>query len=143
MNKARPMPIGAMKVERCFSAASMKMQKMSCAVKNISMNKPRTADVSGLSVVRTESGPGKSADTTPAAAIAPRICEMIRSAALIQPIAPMRAIAMVTWRSQVSQEFTIWAVMTSSASTYSGIEKTTTDAEKDPNVDGQRKAKSQ
>jgi hypothetical protein len=137
------MPIGAMKVERCFSAASMKMQKMSCAVKNISMNKPRTADVSGLSVVRTESGPGKSAETMPAAAIAPRICEMMRSAALIQPMAPMSAIAMVTCRSQVSQKLTICASMTSSTSTYSGIEKTATDAEKGPNVDGQRKAKGQ
>jgi hypothetical protein len=137
------MPIGAMKVERCFSAASMKMQKMSCAVKNISMNKPRTVDVSGLSIVRTESGPGKSVDTTPAAAIAPRICEIMRSAALIQPMAPMSAIAMVTCRSQVSQKFAIWASMTSSISTYSGIEKTATDAEKDPHVDGQRKAKGQ
>jgi hypothetical protein len=43
---ARPIPIGAMKVARCFSAASMKMVKIKSAVRNISMNKPRTIDVS-------------------------------------------------------------------------------------------------
>jgi hypothetical protein len=43
---ARPIPIGAMKVARCFSAASMKMVKIRSAVRNISMNKPRTTDVS-------------------------------------------------------------------------------------------------
>jgi hypothetical protein len=50
---------------------------------------------------------------------------------------------MVTCRSQVSQKLTICASMTSSTSTYSGIEKTATDAEKYPNVDCQRKAKGQ
>jgi hypothetical protein len=49
------MPIGAMKVARCFSAASMKMVKTSNAVKNISMNKPRAAFVSADNVVATAS----------------------------------------------------------------------------------------
>jgi hypothetical protein len=47
------MPIGAMKVARCFSAASMKMVKTSSAVKNISMKRPRATFVSADNVVAT------------------------------------------------------------------------------------------
>jgi hypothetical protein len=47
------MPIGAMKVARCFSAASMKMVKTSSAVKNISMKSPRATFVSADNVVAT------------------------------------------------------------------------------------------
>lgn len=40
MNKARPIPIGAMNVARCFSAASMRMVNTRSAVRNISMKSP-------------------------------------------------------------------------------------------------------
>lgn len=97
MNKARPIPIGAMKVDLCFSAANMKMQKMSIAVKNISMKTPRLIEVPGLRRVRTASGPGKVADTTPAADMAPNNCARMSSAAVSHGRAPMRAIATVTF----------------------------------------------
>ena len=53
MNSDSPMPTGAMKVARCFSLASMKMVNTSCAVKNISMNKPCTTVVGPPRVVAT------------------------------------------------------------------------------------------
>lgn len=73
------MPTGAMKVALCFSAANMKMVKTSSAVKNISMNRPRTMEVSTREAgvedkpVVTFKGPGKRHETIPAAAIAPSI----------------------------------------------------------------------
>jgi hypothetical protein len=92
------MPIGAMKVARCFSAASMKIVKTSSAVKNISMKRPRATFVSADNVVATANfcqdmhvlvnllandgngeeshTSGNSAATTPALAMAPMICAM-------------------------------------------------------------------
>lgn len=45
--------MGAMKVARCFSAASMKIVKANIPVRNISMNRPRATDVSSARVVAT------------------------------------------------------------------------------------------
>jgi hypothetical protein len=73
MKRANPMPRGARKVDLCFSAASMKIQKMSSNVKKTSMNKPWTTEVFLDSVVRTARGPGNKPDTTAAAAMAARI----------------------------------------------------------------------
>ena len=97
MNNASPMPIGAMKVALCFSAANMKMVRRSMKVKNISMNRPRVIDVSRLRVVFTDSGPGNSPDTTAAAAMAPSSCATISSKTFIQPSAPTRPMATVAW----------------------------------------------
>jgi hypothetical protein len=67
------MPIGAMGVALCFSAASINTTKTSCIVRNISIKRPWTIDVSLLRVVVAKIGPGERPETTPAAAIAPRI----------------------------------------------------------------------
>lgn len=53
MNRARPMPTGAMKVALCFSFASMNMVKTSSPVKNASIKRPRAVEVPSESVVRT------------------------------------------------------------------------------------------
>jgi hypothetical protein len=50
------MPIGAMNVARCFSAASIKMVKTSSIVKNISMKSPRATFVSDANEVVTDKG---------------------------------------------------------------------------------------
>ena len=90
------MQTGAMNVALCFSAASMKMVRMSRKVRNISMNRPRTTEVPGLNVVRTESGPGNKHDTIAAATMPARTWARMRSKALSQPMAPASARAIVT-----------------------------------------------
>ena len=70
IKSAKPMPIGARNVDLCFSAASMKMQKMSWKVKNISINRPRTTEVFRPNLVRTARGPGNKPDTRAAEAMA-------------------------------------------------------------------------
>jgi hypothetical protein len=69
MKRARPMPTGARNVALCFSAASMKMTKTSSAVRNISIKTPWVIVVWPVRVVFTFKGPGKSAETMPAAQI--------------------------------------------------------------------------
>lgn len=63
------MPIDAKYVERCFSTASMRMTKTSCAVKKTSMKRPRVMLVPPPRTVSTSTGPGYIAATAPAAAI--------------------------------------------------------------------------
>ena len=73
MNSERPIPIGARNVPLCFSAASMRIVKMSKAVQNISINRPRGMETPAARVVRTLRSPGNSVDTTAEAAIPPTI----------------------------------------------------------------------
>jgi hypothetical protein len=108
MNKLKPMPIGARNVPLCFSAASMKIVKTSCAVRNISMKRPRVTDVPGTSVVRTSMGPGNRAETRPADAMPPMIWAMKTTKPRNQPTAPMRHMPKVTWEC-VSYVVTIGA----------------------------------
>ena len=61
MKSDDPIPTGAMKVALCFSAAGIKIVKTSCAVRNLSMKRPRTIEVPPLSDVRMTSGAGKRA----------------------------------------------------------------------------------
>ena len=96
MKRDSPIPIGARNVALCFSAASMKIVKISSAVRSISMNSPRVIDVPSLRVVRTASGPGNKADTMPAAEIAPSTWENTRRPALSQLMAPTKASAIET-----------------------------------------------
>jgi len=96
MKRERPMPTGARKVPLCFSAASMKMQKTSSAVKNISMNSPCTMLEPPPRVVDTFSGPGKSAETTAAEAIEPKICDINTRPPRVQLTAPIRHMPRVT-----------------------------------------------
>lgn len=114
MNSAKPMPTGARKVPLCFSAASMKIVKISMAVVNISMTAPRSAsaislafakiysqtpcaiDVFPPSVVLTFIGPGNNAETSPALAILPKSCATTTTPALTHLTAPMSAIPSVT-----------------------------------------------
>jgi hypothetical protein len=90
------MPTGARKVPLCFSAASIKIVKTSCAVKNISMKTPWALLVLPLSVVVTANGPGKRVSTTPAAAMAPSIWETKTSPPRAKGTAPMRQRPKVT-----------------------------------------------
>lgn len=96
MNSASPMTRGATKVALCFSAASMKMVESSMKVRNISMNKPLTTEVSLLSAVLTVRGPGKSPETTAAAMMAPSSWATMSRTTLIKPTVPTRAKASVT-----------------------------------------------
>lgn len=73
INRARPIPIGAMKVPLCFSAASIKIVKTNSAVRNISMKRPRVIDVPPAKAVPDVTGPGNRAETRAAAVIPPRI----------------------------------------------------------------------
>lgn len=138
MKRARPMPTGAMKVALCFSAANMKMVKTSSAVRNISMKRPRAMEHGGLveRVVRTARGPGKRADTMPAAAMPPSIWATKTTIPLIQEIAPMRHMPRVTcggvsaYRGRTSE------------STYSWVEETSGNTKEDPGVDCEREAES-
>lgn len=75
----RPIPMGAIKVPLCFSAASMKMVKTSSAERNISMKRPCTTEVPPPRFVRTVRGPGNSAEHIAAAVIPPSICAMTRN----------------------------------------------------------------
>ena len=59
MNKAKPMPTGAMKVALCFSFASMKIVNTSSAVSIASIKTPWTADEEVDSEVRTLNSVGK------------------------------------------------------------------------------------
>lgn len=79
----------------------MKMAKTRRAVRNISIKRPRAIEVLSPRVVETFMGPGNRADTTPAEAIDPSICEMKTRSPLNQPTAPMRHMPRVTLR-QVS-----------------------------------------
>lgn len=68
-NSASPMPIGAMKVDRCFSLASIRIVNTSSAVSNASMKRPLGMEVPLLRVVCTLKGAGNTAITSPEAAI--------------------------------------------------------------------------
>jgi hypothetical protein len=139
MNRASPMPMGARKVALCFSAASMKMQKISSAVNSISINKPRTMEVPGPNLVRTARFPGNRAETMPAAAMPARICDRINKAAFNQVIAPINARATETCEVSISD---VLAYVTCNEA-YCWIEKTAADAEEDPDIYGQRETESQ
>ena len=60
------------------------------------LHRPRTIEVSVCSDVVTFNGPGNRPATTPAAAIAPRSSLMMLSAARVQLMLPMSAIATMT-----------------------------------------------
>ena len=71
-----PIPIGAMYVALCLTAASMTTVKTNKIVVNISMKQPCAMDVPPPSFRSTVIGPGKVADATPAAAMEAMICAM-------------------------------------------------------------------
>ena len=75
------------------------MVNTSRAVQNISMNRPRAVDTSGLSliVVRTSRSPGNRPDTRAAAAIAPTIWAIMEMIILRKPIAPISARPRLTY----------------------------------------------
>lgn len=132
------MPTGAMKVDLCFSTASMRMTKTSSAVKKNSINKPCAVLVPPPSVVVTVIGPGKSADTTPAAAMPPTSCVANMRHARSQSRPPTRKSARVTcsseyrWRREI-----LWP------RPYRRVEEPTRDAVKGPDISHQREAKCQ
>ena len=96
-------PTGATGLAWFRSAASMKMVKTSCDVRNISRNKPCTTVMSLLSDVDTRRGPGVKASTRPAAAMPPSIWVTMRSMPRNQGRAPTRHMPKVTfWELAVS-----------------------------------------
>ena len=90
MKSDSPIPIGARYVALCFSAASMKMVKTNSAVKNISRKTPCAIVVPPPREVDTLSGPGRIAETTPAAAMPASIWAMKQRMARRGLTAPMR-----------------------------------------------------
>ena len=141
MNSDSPIPIGAIKVPLCFSAASMKIVKTSCAVRNISMKRPRTTEVPADRFVRTRSGPGKRAETTAAAAMPPRICDITTNTPRTQGTAPMRHMP-----NDTCQSFSLWrgcCVQRTGGTTYRGIEQASTNPKENPGVHCEREAKGQ
>ena len=92
MNRDKPMPMGARKVPSCFSAASMKIVKVNCAVKSISITTPCAGVVPPPSVIPTLRPPWKSPYTIYEAMIVPTVCVTQRRAQRVQVIAPMSAI---------------------------------------------------
>jgi hypothetical protein len=81
-----------MKVPLCFSAASMKTEKMNAADSSASMKKPRTTDVLPPSNVSARSSPGKTQLTSPAAVIPASIWLTAMNAPLRQGRLPTRHI---------------------------------------------------
>jgi len=96
MKSESPIPIGAMNVPLCFSAASIKIVNTSCAVRNISMKRPWTTEVPPPSVVRTVKGPGNKPAQTPAAVIPPASWASVRSIPRRYGKAPTRHMPSVT-----------------------------------------------
>ena len=118
MNRARPIPIGAMNVARCFSAASMRMVNTRSVVRNISMKSPWARFVPSANVVATvnfcenkrsqlvysvllsENGrkriSGNNTFTIPALVMAPTICAMVTTAARVYVRQPTSVKARVT-----------------------------------------------
>ena len=93
-----------------------------------------------LRVVLTARGPGNSAETAAAAAIAPTICVNMTSSALNQPIAPIRANPRDTYQRKITKLASIHDPM---QKTYRWVKKAPADAEENPNVDRQTEAESQ
>lgn len=85
-----------MNVALCFSAANIKIVNTSCAVRNISINKPWTTLVSPPSVVCTFRAPGNMHSTNALATMPPKIWLMNSRTPLNQGRAPMRHIPNVT-----------------------------------------------
>jgi hypothetical protein len=73
MKRDRPIPMGAMNVPLCFSAASMKIVKSSSGERNISMIRPWMTGVLLPRFVRTVRKPGKRAGHVAAAVMSQRI----------------------------------------------------------------------
>ena len=86
-------------MDLCFSAASMKMVKTRREVRNISRKTPCAIEVPEPSVVLTFRGPGRMADTTPAAAIPASICERKQRMARVEVRAPISQRPRVTFSS--------------------------------------------
>ena len=84
------MPIGAINVALCFSAANMNTVKTNSVVRNISINNPCGMDVPPDDFVPTVNGAGNKHETIAAAMMPPRIWTVMRSAPLTQESPPMR-----------------------------------------------------
>lgn len=97
MNRASPIPTGATAVARCFSIASMKMIKTNSAVRNASMKRPRTTDVSSARpVVAAMPSPGRRPTTRAEAAMLPRSWATMTKPRRIRPTPPVANMAMAT-----------------------------------------------
>lgn len=98
MNKANPMPMGAINVARDFSAASMRMTKTSSEVRNISMKTPCAIVVPFVKRVMVNSGPlpGNKQELRAAPAIPPSSWAGKRNAPRIHGRVPVKHIPNVT-----------------------------------------------
>jgi len=89
--------MGARNVARCFSTANMKITSKNWIVRNISMNNPCTIEVPAPKETLTSKGPGKRAETTPAAEMPARTWQGKTRRPRIGGTAPMRTRPRVTW----------------------------------------------
>jgi hypothetical protein len=141
LNMAKPIPMGAMKVSRDFSCASMRMTKTSSAVNSISMTSPWPVVVPPERVVLAcQTGIGNSARAIAAATILPSSCVGTRMAARTQGTWPVMARPRVTCQdglfSRVKGQER--RVLILEAVTYSWVEQSAADAVKGPHVDEKR-----
>jgi hypothetical protein len=125
-----------MKVDLCFSIASIKMVNTSSEVISASMKTPCASDVPSDRVVRTFNGVGNIARTRADAVMLPTTCEKKRQMARVDPTAPVAHRARVTWLRSVMM---YWWNCTQY--TYSWIEQAPRYPEEYPHVNHQTEAK--
>lgn len=104
-NSVIPIPMGARNVALCFSTANIKMTTKNWIVRNISMKSPWTIEVPAPKETLTSKGPGKRAETTPAAAMPARIWHGKTRRPRIGGTAPMRTRPRVTWKVSTLQKY--------------------------------------
>ena len=102
------------------------------------MNRPRTMEVLGPSRVKTSNSPGKSPPTTAADVIAPTSCATKMTRPLIHGRAPMRQRPNVTL---LFDQPSFWSKLGGQNESHRGVKDTSSNAEENPNVDKERKAK--
>ena len=144
-NRASPIPTGATKVARDFSAARNKTVMTSSVVKNISMKSPCAMETLCDNVVCTANGPGNMQETKAAATIPPSIWAGSSKRPLTTGRVPLIIIPNVTCRSVgVSSSGSPPPLLSfSSERSHRGVEQPTADTVEDPSGDGERKAKGQ
>lgn len=130
------MPTGAMKVDLCFSIASIRIVNTSSEVIKASMKTPCASEVPSERVVRTFNGVGNIARTRAEAVMLPTICERNRQIARVAPTAPVAHNAKVTC---LYIRLNRWIATVSC--TYCWVEQATGYPEEDPYIDHETESK--
>lgn len=130
--------------EKLTSVANIMIVTMSCAVRNISRNKPRTMDSPSARALPKKTGvAGKRPRTRPAAAMEPMISAKKITIDCVTGTAPMRANARVTYDQEVTFSCNWNFQPISNGRTYCRIEQSPADTKEDPDVDHEAEAEDQ